>query len=254
MKISLVMITKDEENNLPESLASVKDLVDEIIIVDSGSTDNTVKIAESFGAKVFQRDFDSFSNQKNYALSLAGNEWVLHLDADEVLTEDLNSEIKNTLNNTSYDGFYITRANFFLGRKMNHAGLAGEKRLRLAKKNLSKYIGSIIHEELFVEGKIGYMKNLFYHYTCRTLDNYFSKFDKYTTLGAFKMYENNKRFHTADLIFRPVIEFNKRYLFRLGFLDGLEGFIWAFLGMFYSFVKYLKLWQLIKTNKKNRNQ
>lgn len=254
MKISLVMITKNEENNLPESLASVKDLVDEIIIVDSGSTDNTVKIAESFGAKVFKRDFDSFSNQKNYALSLAGNEWVLHLDADEVLTKDLNSEIKNTLNNTSYDGFYITRANFFLGRKMKHAGLAGEKRLRLAKKSLSKYVGGIIHEELKVYGKTYNFKNVFYHYSYTNVDSFFIKLNKYTTLSAIKMYENNKRFHNADLIFRPVIEFKKRYLFRLGFLDGLEGFVWAFLGMFYSFVKYLKLWQLIKANKKNRNQ
>ncbi|MGE4385803.1 MAG: glycosyltransferase family 2 protein [Endomicrobiaceae bacterium] len=252
MKISLVMITKNEEINLPESLTSVKDLADEIIIVDSGSTDNTVKIAEKFNAKVFYRNFDSFSNQKNYALSLAKNNWVLHLDADEVLSEQLKNEIKNTPDNTPYDGFYLIRTNSFLMRQMKHAGLGREIRLRLAKKSLSKYIGGIIHEELVVDGRTGYMKEIFYHHTCRTLDNYFIKFDKYTTFGAVKMYDNNKNFHMTDLAFRPVIEFLKRYIMRLGFLDGKEGFVWAVLGMYYSFIKYVKLWQLIKTKKKNQ--
>ncbi len=248
------MITKNEEKNLPESLESVRDLVDEIIVVDSGSDDNTVKIAQNFGAKVFQRNFDSFSNQKNYALSLASNEWVLHLDADEVLSEQLKNEIKNTLDRTEYDGFYLVRANFFLKKQMKHAGLGREARLRLAKKSLSKYVGGIIHEELSVEGRLGYMNNLFYHYTCQTLDNYFIKFDKYTTLGAVKMYENNKKFYITDLFFRPVIEFVKRYALRMGFLDGIEGFIWAALGMYYSFIKYVKLWQLIKAKTNNQNR
>jgi len=253
MKISLVMITKNEEKVLSKSLSSVKGLVDEIIIVDSGSTDNTVKIANDFGGKVFQRDFDSFSNQKNYALSLAANECVLHLDADEVLSGELRDEIRNTLDATIVDGFYLTRTNFFLGKQMKHAGLGKEDRLRLAKKSLSKYVGGIIHEELKVDGKLGYMKKLFYHHTCPTLDNYFIKFDKYTTFGAIKMYENKKKFYITDLVFRPVIEFIKRYIIRLGFLDGIEGFIWAVLGMYYSFTKYVKLWQLIKTNNR-RNQ
>lgn len=246
MKISLVMITKNEEHNIKKSLLSVVDLVDEMIIVDSGSDDKTVEIAKQFGAVVKERAFDSFTNQKNYALSLAANEWVLHLDADEFVSSDLKEEIKKTLENTEYDGFYLTRANFFLGKQMKHAGLADEKRLRIAKKSLSKYTGGLVHEELIVNGRTGYMKNLFFHHSYTTIDSFFTKFDQYTTLGAMKLYEKNKKFYITDITFRPIIEFFKRYILRLGFLDGLEGFIWAVFGLFSSFVKYIKLLQLWK--------
>jgi len=249
MKISLVMITKNEERNIKKSLLSVIDLVDEIIILDSGSDDKTVEIAKQFGAVVKERVFDSFTNQKNYALSLAANEWVLHLDADEFVSAELKEEIKQNLENPGYDAFYLTRNNFFLGRRMKYAGLAEEKRLRLAKKSLSKYTGGLIHEELVVNGKTGYMKNTFEHHPYPTLDNFFTKFDQYTALGAMKMYERNKKFHIVDVAFRPIIEFFKRYVFRLGFLDGLEGFVWSVLGAFYVFVKYIKLWQLEKNKK-----
>lgn len=250
MKISLVMIVKNEEKNIAKSLESVKDLVNEIIVVDSGSTDNTDKIAQSYGAKIFKRTFDSFSNQKNYALSLAMNEWVLHLDADEVLSNELKEEIRRTLENTKYDGFMLVRSNFFLGRQMKHSGLDKEERLRLAKKSLSKYEGGIIHEELVVNGKVGKLNNVFFHYTCQNLDGYFNKFDQYTTFGALKMLDKNKKARVVDIAFRPVFEFIKRYILKLGCLDGLEGFVWAVIGSYYTFTKYIKLYLLNK--EKNR--
>ena len=246
MNLSLVIIAKNEEKNIAACLDSVKGLVNEIILVDSGSTDKTNEIAQEYGAKIFKREFDSFSNQKNYALSLATNTWVLHLDADEVLSQELIQEIEQIVPNTEYDGFFLTRTNFFLGRKMKHSGMNKEKRLRLAKKSLSKYCGGIIHEELKVDGKAGEMKNVFYHYTCPNLDNYFEKFDNYTTLGAIKMFQNNKQFHVTDIIFRPPADFFKKYCLKLGFLDGFEGFVWAALGAFSSFVKYLKFYNLKK--------
>lgn len=246
MNISLVMIAKNEEKNIAKSLESVKGLVSEIIVVDSGSTDNTNKIAQSYGAKIFKRNFDNFSSQKNYALSLAMNEWVLHLDADEVLSGELKEEIKKVLENTKYDGFMLTRTNFFLGRQMKHSGLDKESRLRLAKKSLSKYVGGIIHEELKVDGNIGKLNNVFYHYTCPNLNGYFNKFEQYTTFGAIKMADKNKKARIVDIVFRPVFEFIKRYILKLGFLDGFEGFVWAVLGSYYSFAKYLKLYLLLK--------
>ena len=249
MNLSLVLITKNEEKNIAKCLSAVKDLVNEIIIVDSGSTDDTIEIAKKYGAKIFKREFDSFSNQKNYALSLATNTWILHLDADEVLSKELKQEIEQVLPDTKYDGFFLTRTNFFLGRRMKHSGLAKENRIRLAKKELSEYTGGVIHEELKVKGNIGKLNNIFYHYTCPNLDNYFEKFDNYTTLGAIKMFQNNKNFHITDVVFRPPIDFIKKYLFKLGFLDGFEGFIWAMLGAFSTFVKYLKFYNLKK--KKN---
>ena len=242
------MIAKNEEKNIAKSLESVKGLVSEIIVVDGGSTDNTNKIAQSYGAKIFKRKFDSFSNQKNYALSLAMNEWVLHLDADEVLSQELKEEIKNAVENSKYDGFILTRTNFFLGRKMEHSGLDKEKRLRLAKKSLSKYEGGIIHEELVVNGKVGKLNNVFFHYTCQNLDGYFNKFDKYTTFSALKMLDRNKKVRLLDIVLRPPFEFIKRYFFKFGFLDGFEGFVWAVIGSYYNFTKYVKYY-FIKKNK-----
>lgn len=243
MNISLVMIVKNEEKNLAKCLNSVENLVDEIVIVDSGSTDKTIEIAKTFGAKIFKREFDSFSNQKNYALSIATNEWVLHLDADEVLSKELVEEIKFVIINTKLDGFYLIRTNFFLGKQMKHSGINKEYRLRLAKKSVSKYVGGIIHEELIVNGKVGKLKNIMIHNSYPTISSYFNKLEQYTTLGAKKLLEKNKKAKVIDIVFKPPFEFIKRYILKCGFLDGIRGFIWAVLYAFYTFIKYIKLWE-----------
>ena len=243
MNISLVMIVKNEEKNLAKCLNSVENLVDEIVIVDSGSTDKTIEIAKTFGAKIFKREFDSFSNQKNYALSIATNEWVLHLDADEVLSKELVEEIKFVIINTKLDGFYLIRTNFFLGKQMKHSGINKEYRLRLAKKSVSKYVGGIIHEELIVNGKVGKLKNIMIHNSYPTISSYFNKLEQYTTLGAKKLLEKNKKAGIIDIVFKPPFEFIKRYILKCGFLDGIRGFIWAVLYAFYTFIKYIKLWE-----------
>ncbi|MCL2390933.1 MAG: glycosyltransferase family 2 protein [Endomicrobia bacterium] len=248
--LSVVMITKNEENNIFKSLTAVKGLSNDIIVVDSCSTDNTVKIAENLGAKVYERQFDSFANQKNYALSLASNEWVLHIDADEFITAALSDEIKLNLAVAHADGFYVPRENYFLGRKMKHSGLAKEYRLRLAKKSKSKYVGGLIHEELVCEGKKEFLKCSFEHHPYPDLNKFFVKFDQYTTLSALKLFEKHRKFRILDITARPVIEFVKRYFVRLGLLDGIEGLIWAVTGMFYVFIKYVKLYELSK-NKPN---
>lgn len=243
MNVSLVMIVKNEEKNLAKCLNSVENLVDEIVIVDSGSTDKTIEIAKTFGAKIFKREFDSFSNQKNYALSIATNEWVLHLDADEVLSKELVEEIKFVIINTKLDGFYLIRTNFFLGKQMKYSGINKEYRLRLAKKTLSKYVGGIIHEELIVNGKVGKLKNIMIHNSYPTISSYFNKLEQYTTLGAKKLLEKNKKAKVIDIVFKPPFEFIKRYILKCGFLDGIRGFIWAVLYAFYTFIKYIKLWE-----------
>ena len=237
------MIVKNEEKNLAKCLNSVENLVDEIVIVDSGSTDKTIEIAKTFGAKIFKREFDSFSNQKNYALSIATNEWVLHLDADEVLSKELVEEIKFVIINTKLDGFYLIRTNFFLGKQMKYSGINKEYRLRLAKKSVSKYVGGIIHEELIVNGKVGKLKNIMIHNSYPTISSYFNKLEQYTTLGAKKLLEKNKKAKVIDIVFKPPFEFIKRYILKCGFLDGIRGFIWAVLYAFYTFIKYIKLWE-----------
>ncbi len=256
MKISLVMITKNEAGNIAKSLESVRGLVSEIVILDSGSTDKTVETAKKFNAKIFTRKFDNFSEQKNFALSLAENEWVLHLDADEILSKELKEEIKDVLvekDVVDYDGFYLTRVNSFLGKRMKYSGIARESRMRLARKSLSKYVGGSVHECLEVSGKTSSLKNVFYHNSFPNLNNYFKKFDQYTSLDAEKRYDKNKKFYITDVIFRPPIGFIKSYILKLGFLDGMEGFIWAVLSSYYIFVKYIKFYLLKKKLEKSQS-
>ncbi|MDR1684797.1 MAG: glycosyltransferase family 2 protein [Elusimicrobiota bacterium] len=243
IKLSLIMIVKNEADNLASCLKSVKGLAQEIIVVDSGSQDETVSIAQSFGAKIYKRDFDSFTLQKNYALSKAAGEWVLNLDGDEALSDALREEIKNTLPATDKAGFMLPIANEFLGRKMKHSGLKRVMKLRLAKRAQAAYTGGKIHEALRVEGPVGVLKNIVTHRPYRSIHQYFNKFNFYSTLAAQSMHERGKKFSYLQLL-RPFFDFFKTYVLRLGFLDGLEGFLWAYLGAQYPLVKYVKLKRL----------
>ncbi len=248
--LSVFLITKQEGKNLDKCLASVPNIADEIIIVDSGSTDNTLEIAKKYGAKIFHKDFVSFTEQKNFALSKCSCTWALNLDGDEYLTPALASEIKRTLDKTTdFDGYFLIRNNIFLGRKMKHSGIARESRLRLVKTKKAKYVGGLVHEELIVEGKTSTLKNTFMHNTYTSIEQYFEKFNRYSTLAAMTMQQKHKKFNIFHLLRAP-FEFIKIYFFRLGFLDGLQGFLWALFNAWYKVVKYTKLWDLTRKEPK----
>lgn len=248
MSTSLIMMVKNEQENLPACLDSVKGLADEIIIVDDMSTDGTLRVAEQYGAKVFQRKFDSYTLQKGFALAHATCEWVLNLDADESLSEELKKEIRAVTSATDKNGFWIKINNEFLGRAMKHSGLYGQKRFRLARRAGAKYVGGKVHETLFVDGPTGALEHAITHRPYKTIKQYFDKFNKYTSLAAQSMYENGKKFSYFQLL-RPGVDFFKIYFLRLGFLDGTEGFLWAYFSAQYPLVKYAKLWNLQKTKK-----
>ena len=250
--LSVFLITKQEGKNLDTCLSSVRNIADEIIIVDSGSTDNTLEIAKKYEAKIFHKDFVSFTEQKNFALQKCSCLWALNLDADEYLTPKLAKEIKETLNkNQIYSGYFLVRNNIFLGRKMKHSGIASEKRLRLVQTKKSKYVGGLVHEELIVEGKTAVLKNTFMHNTYTSIDQYFEKFNRYSTLAALTMQQEHKKFNIFQLTRAP-FEFIKIYFLRLGFLDGLQGFLWALFNAWYKVVKYTKLWDLSRENKNTK--
>ncbi len=248
MTLSLIMIVKNEEENIASCLESVKGLADEIIVVDDMSTDGTAAIAEKYGAKVFQRKFDSFTLQKGFALSKATSDWVLNLDADESLTPGLKEEIKNTISNTDKNGFWIKINNEFLGRVMKHSGLYGQQRFRLARRAGATYEGGKVHETLTISGPTGVLNAAISHRPYKTIEQYFKKFNSYTTLAAESMFEKGKKFSAFQLL-RPPFDFIKLYIFRLGILDGPEGFLWAYFSSQYAFVKYSKLWHLQKEKK-----
>ncbi len=248
--ISLVLIAHNEEKDLPACLKSVKGLVTEIVLADSMSTDGTSMIARSFGAKVERREFDSYAGQKNFALSLATGDWVLHLDPDETLTPELKTEITALFakSQPKLAGYSIPYINYFLGRRMRHSGLDGERHIRLFARDKASFDGGLVHEGIVVYGDIGELKNCIVHHSYPDLEEYLEKFNSYTTLAAQKLHERGVKFSFLKVAAVP-FEFAKRYVLRLGFLDGFAGLVWSSVSAFYVFIKYAKLWQLERIKK-----
>ena len=243
-RISLFIITKNEEPRIKKCILSAKPLVNEIVVVDSLSRDRTVQICKELGAQVYTRAFDGFTKQKNFALSKVTSPWALSLDADETLTPELADEIRTVLQAPTAEGYELGRVNAFLGKRMRFGGLKKEYILRLVRTQQAVYKGGLVHEKLTVRGTVKRLKEPFIHYSYEDVETYFQKFNKYTTLAARTMFENGKHFGLVRVLLTVPFEFCRRYFLRAGFLDGLRGLIWAAFSAFYVFVKYIKLWYL----------
>ena len=238
MKISVALITCNEEKNIRTALDSVS-WADEVVIVDSGSRDKTVDIARERGVKVFLRDFDDFSSQKNYCLEKITCDWVLFLDADEEISGPLQTEIVEKVRNTEFSGFLIPRKNIIFGREMMYGGHQGDRHLRLFRKASGKFVNSV-HEKVVVEGSIGVLSGSMIHHSTEDISAYIKKLDFYTDLEACIMARTGKTARRCDLILKPVGKFLSQYFIKLGFLDGFEGFVFYFLSAVNVFVKYAK--------------
>ena len=243
-RLSLFVITKNEEKNIAKCILSARNIVNEIIVVDSFSQDKTALICRDLGAIVFEHKFEGFTQQKNFALSKVSGNWALSLDADETLTPQLAAEIKQAISSDQYDGYRLTRVNNFWKKQMHHSGLKKEVLLRLVRTKNAKFTGGLVHEKLTVTGKVGQLKNVFEHHPYDTIETYLQKCNHYTTLAAKTMYQNGKRFHLIPALLCLPFDFIKRYFLQFGFLDGFRGFIWAVFSAFYTFVKHIKLWFL----------
>lgn len=247
--LTLAMIARNEAHDLPSCAESVKGLVSEIVLVDSGSTDNTPEVAKGLGAKVSFHDFDGYASQKNRALAMASNDWVLHLDPDERLSPELKTELEAMFaaGEPQYDAYNIPYANYFLGKHLKHGGLGREKHIRLFRRSKAAFGGGLVHEGIEVNGTVGMLKGRIIHNSYPTLEEYFEKFNRYTSFAAEKMYAAGKRFSWLNVAAVPY-EFAKRYILRFGFLDGFAGLVWSSVSAFYVFVKYAKLRQLERKN------
>ena len=243
-KISAIIITCNEEKNIRRCLSSV-DWADEIVVADSGSTDDTKKIASEFTQKVFDIRWEGFGKAKDFARDKAAHQWILSLDADEMVTEDLRKEIQRAIESKeAFNGYYIPRKSNFLGKWIGHGGWYPDYVLRLLKKDKARFNHSVVHEKVEVEGKTGYLRNDLLHYTDPNLDHYLGKLNKYTSLSAEELLRKGKRATFMDIVFRPLMVFFKMYFAKKGFLDGLYGLILAVSSAFHVFSKYVKLWHL----------
>ncbi len=242
MSLSVGIITNNAKGYLKQVLESVRDIADEVVIVDSSSDNKVTDLASSFHAKVHYRDFDNFVNQKNYLLSLCKGNWVLFLDDDEVVSDELRNEIVLSMSK-GLSGFYLNRLTNYLGKWVKHAWYP-DWHLRLAKRELCGWEGSGVHEKLMVKGKVGYLRGSLYHYSYTSLSQHIEKINKYTSLFAKYSYENGKHFSYKKLFLSPPSSFIRRFFLKKGFLDGFEGFIISIMASYYSFLKYLKLWEI----------
>lgn len=242
IRLTVTVITLNEENNLSKCLESAKFLADEIIILDSGSTDKTVEIAKKYGAKVFERDFDNFANQKNAAANYATGEWILSMDGDEELTPELSKEIKEVIED-GYNGYLIPRRNFILGKEIKHSRWSPDKHIWLWKKSRGKWVGEV-HEEVIVEGNVGELKNAKLHFQDKTLSDFILANNQYSTLLAQKMNKEKIKFSFFRLCCDPIYEFLLRYVIKLGFLDGWRGFVLCYVMAIYKMMVWIKLLEL----------
>jgi glycosyltransferase involved in cell wall biosynthesis len=250
--LSVAIVTFNEEENLARTLASIA-WADQIIVVDSGSTDRTVDIARSFHATVLDRPWPGFAQQKNFALSQCTGDWILTLDADEELSTELKEEIRTTLSSQpTVDAFCLKRRNLFLGRWIKHGGFYPDPKLRLFRRqlsNLPQFEIRPVHETIRFTGPTATLDFDLIHHAYPTLSSYIEHMDRYSSLGAQILVDKGQTSANifaffARIVIFPMLGFKWNYLFRLGFLDGREGFLLNLYHAAYASWKYAKAWEL----------
>jgi len=246
LKISLVLITLNAGRYLRRILSSVS-FASEIIVVDSGSTDSTLQICRESGARIFKKAWTSYARQKNYAIEQAESPWILSLDADEVLSPELAGEISKLQESAPYAGYKIPRLNHYFGRALRHGGQYPDFQLRLFRKDRGRFNDRPIHESVIVSGAIGQLRGEMLHYSYGTIDEYFSKFNRYTELEAQRLAGQEGRpgavSIAAALLVKPWLKFIRRYFFKLGFLDGVPGLLAALFNSFTMIASYARYWE-----------
>jgi len=246
--ISIAIVCFNEEDNIERCLKSVS-WADEIVIVDSFSTDKTVDICKKYTDRVVQREWPGFRDQKLYAISLATHEWILSIDSDEEVSDELASEIQERLAKdlNAYDGYIMKRHTFFLGRWINHSGWYPDRKLRLFKKQCFTISDGNLHEKFIVKGKTFKLNGELYHYTYKNISHQLKTIDGFTNIQTDEMIKNNETsFVVLKMLIKPPVNFFENYIYKLGILDGLAGLIICMLSAYSTFVKFAKLWEKSK--------
>ena len=241
MKISATIITLNEERNLARAIESLR-CADEIVVVDSKSTDRTCEIAEKLGARVIDNPFPGYARQKNFAAEQASHDWVLSIDADEALSEALEAEIwQIKKNGPKFDAYTMPRLAQYLGRWIFHSGWYPDRKIRLFDRRRAEWQGEYVHESVRVTGSVGHLQANLLHFTCSSLSEHLRTLDRYTTLAAEQIIAEKRPVTWSRLLFDPPWTFCKSYFLQAGVLDGMEGLAIANMAAMYNFLKYAKV-------------
>jgi (heptosyl)LPS beta-1,4-glucosyltransferase len=242
--VSVTVITRNEAADLADALRSVA-WADEIVVVDSQSTDDTAAIARRFTDRVVVRDWPGYIAQKNYAASMATHDWILSLDADERVTPELAAEIQTRLATAPREAaFRIPRVTWHLGRWIRSTDWYPDYQLRLYDRRSAGWTGTYVHEAVTVRGAVGDLRGELQHYAYRDVADHLETIDRYTTLAARQMHEAGRRAGLLDLAVHPPLAFLRNYVARGGFRDGATGFVISRMNAYYVFLKFAKLWEL----------
>jgi len=246
--LSVILITRNEEANLADCLASLEGIAQQIVVVDTNSSDRTLDIAKSYGAVIAQpQDWPGFGPQKNRALDLATGEWVLSLDADERLTPALKSEIVTAIHHSAHvDCFAIPRLSWYCGRFIRHSGWNPDYVDRLFKRGSARFSDDLVHERLIPSGQVAKLENPMLHYSFMDYSQVLQKIDRYSTASAEQAFAQGKTSTPLKAVLHGAWSFFRTYFLRAGFLDGPQGFTLAMSNAQGTYYRYIKLWHLIR--------
>ena len=240
MKISATIITFNEQKNIARAIESLR-FCEEVVVVDSGSVDRTVEIADKLGARVVEQSWGGYAKQKNFAAEQARFDWIFSIDADESLSEALEGEIwQLKKNGPQYDAYTVPRLAQYLGRWILHSGWYPDRKIRLYDRNRGHWVGNYVHERVEVNGTVGHLESNLLHFTCDSLSQHLETMNRYTTLAAQQLAAEGVRIGWRQLLLDPPWTFFQSYFLKRGFLDGMEGLAIAYMASLYNFVKYAK--------------
>ena len=240
MQISATIVTLNEERNIARAIESLR-CADEVVVVDSGSTDQTREIALRSGARVIEEPWRGFAGQKNYAAECACFDWVLCIDADEVIDKQLEAEILALKQNgTVNDGYSFPRRAQYLGRWIQHSGWYPDRKVRLYHRAKAKWVGEYVHESVEVNGSVGKLQGDLLHFTCHSLSEHLRTLDRYTSLAARELVTRGQPVTMRRLTVDPAWTWFRTYVLQRGFLDGPQGLAIAWMAALYTFLKYAK--------------
>lgn len=248
-KLSAVIITHNEARNIKRCIASLVNVADDIVVVDSYSTDATPSICKGLGVNFHQRDWKGYSKQKNYGNGLAANDWILSIDADEALSEELKRSILHEKEHGKGYNYSFNRLTNYCGKWIHHCGWYPDTKVKMFNRTVDDWQG-MVHETPTVDLKtVKKLKGDLLHYSYHSVSDHVLRTDQYSTLGAEELFEKKKKASILRIILSPWLKFNRMYLLQLGFLDGLEGFTISLITAYGTFLKYIKLRYLLR----NRN-